>query len=111
MLDLEGFKLLYVDLRFDGIFNSEFMILKYSRQDEGCREYYFDIFVVVRLINNLKNKCEIFGLRVLVENEELQQLDRGCEDIFDYNGQVIRFFFLDDLLVEGWIGGLNKSVK
>lgn len=111
MLDLEGPKLLHADSRSDGILNSELMTSKHSRQDEGCREHHSDTPAAARLTNNLKNKREISGLRALAENEELQQLDRGCEDTSDYNGQAIRPSSLDDLLVEGWIGGSNKSVK
>lgn len=95
MVDLEGPKPLQADSRSDGIPNGELKISKHGSQDEGCREHHSDIPAAAGLTISLKNKREISGLRALAENNDLQQLDRGCADTSDYNGQTINPSFLE----------------
>lgn len=111
MVDSEGPKQLRADSRSNGILNSEFMTSKHSSEDEGCREHHSDIPAAAGLKISFKYKREISGLRALAENDELQQLDKGLEDTSDCNGQAIRLSSVEDLVVEGWTGGSNKSEK
>jgi len=111
VVDLEDPKPLQADSTSDGIPNSELMTSKHGSQDEVCREHHSDIPAAAGLTLSLKNKREIFGLRALAENDELQQPDRGCEDASDYNGQAIRPSSLEHILEEEWTCGSNRSVQ
>lgn len=83
IVGLDSLEMLLVDLRLISFLNCEIMIMKYNCQDDVGRKYQFEMFVDIGLKIRLRSGKYIFGLRVLVENFEMQQLDLEYEEILN----------------------------